>query len=219
MSIDKFPQPTSDDLSAETLYWLPFNPYWWEIVQGKIGQIDNSLLWEDYSEDIEQAVHGLMLPQELPMTSPEFIGGMFYPSADIAVPNGTLTEITLDTVGFEETPGDSFLDTGVSRVRVPITGYWDFSIQMTFDGAERTERGTLYAVYWDAGDWQFGGLASWDHGLGSSNKHQTHVTKYRAHMLAGAHLRFAVVQDVSIGDATIKGGSAWTHVEIAFAGE
>lgn len=68
MSIDYgFPQPTEDELNEEVISWLSFNPFWWQIAQGKIKEISNPALWDDYTAAIDQGIMNLMQPHELPI--------------------------------------------------------------------------------------------------------------------------------------------------------
>lgn len=60
----KFPQPSQAELDAAPDRWLSFNEFWWSIVQGKISEIANPALWEDYSEAIDQAIIQMMIPQQ-----------------------------------------------------------------------------------------------------------------------------------------------------------
>lgn len=62
----KYPEPSDDELSADVLYWLSFNPFWWEVVQGQIGALTYKSLWEDYSAGVEAGIEALMLPHDLP---------------------------------------------------------------------------------------------------------------------------------------------------------
>lgn len=65
MSIDNgFPQPTEAELEAEPTLWLAFNPFWWRIVQGKIAELKNPHLWDNYTSEIDQAIENLMYPHE-----------------------------------------------------------------------------------------------------------------------------------------------------------
>ena len=59
----KYPQPSEDELTDAPVYELQLNPFWWAVVQGKIGELANPDLWEDYTPEIEQAIHDLMLGQ------------------------------------------------------------------------------------------------------------------------------------------------------------
>lgn len=65
MHYEKFPQPSPADLSEEPIYWQGYNSYWWSLVQGKIGEIAQPALWEDYTPEIEQAIEALALPHEV----------------------------------------------------------------------------------------------------------------------------------------------------------
>lgn len=62
----KYRPPAAGELEAAPIHWVGFNPYWWELAQGQIGNLAIPALWEDYTQDIDTAIHRLMLPGELP---------------------------------------------------------------------------------------------------------------------------------------------------------
>lgn len=69
MSIDEgYPQPTTEELEAEETLYLSFNPYWWKIAQGKLGELANEELWDSYTEEIDQGITRLMQEMEIPVT-------------------------------------------------------------------------------------------------------------------------------------------------------
>lgn len=62
--VTKYPQPTQDDLDAAALYVKEFNPFWWEVVQGLIGQLQHESRWEDY-EAVREALDDLLVDDGL----------------------------------------------------------------------------------------------------------------------------------------------------------
>jgi hypothetical protein len=55
-----------DAFNASTLYWRSFSPFWWAVVQSLIGGLDQAYIWENYSDELQDQIMALMLPEEPP---------------------------------------------------------------------------------------------------------------------------------------------------------
>lgn len=132
----KFPQPTEAELEAEKLYWIGLNPFWWHIVQGKISEITKSYLWENFTEEIEQAIEAMMLSQEAELqieaSQIAALGVVAYRTANLAIFNVFDTAIPFTS---QEPNSDGTLHSTVtnpSRFTATTEGWHEAKCRLTF---------------------------------------------------------------------------------------
>lgn len=115
---DGFPQPTPEELSEESSIYLSFNPFWWQIAQGKLGEIANAELWETYTEEIDQGITRLMQEIELPTA---WVYAVDFRASDggWGVVNGR--GVWVSTVGWQQTSFGSQRGVEIERVISPAS--------------------------------------------------------------------------------------------------
>lgn len=137
---EPYPQPTQEELDAPTTRLIRFNPYWWKIVQGKLGEIAWPSLWEDYTVEIDQALQHIFIG-DVPTVN--FEGCRTYRTTPLTLPLGVVTEIPMDG-HFYDTLG-CFVN-GNSYFTIPKTGYYQISLSAQFGEENITALLSLYAT-------------------------------------------------------------------------
>lgn len=132
---EPYPVPTEAEMTATPDRWLSFNEWSWRISQGVIGSLANEAIWEEYSEELDQALHGLMIPH---MPTALFDGARVYRTGSVAAPAGANT-ISWQAVDHDTT---SYWDSGnPSQLTVPRDGYYAVNGAITLTTVSTTTSG------------------------------------------------------------------------------
>lgn len=126
----KFPQPQSGELEADPIYWLSFNPYMWKIVQGKIGEIANKHLWENYTNEIADAIEDILVPHELPGGTMAFSGLKVHSNVNQSIPNDATTALNWQVEQFDH---QNAIAVPGNFIEVPENGYCRITASAAFN--------------------------------------------------------------------------------------
>lgn len=116
----KFPQPTPAELAEPKNIWLSVNRFWWELLQGRLEVLAESNRWDDYTEDIAQAVHEMMTGDQPPMSV--FLGAKVYRTNNLSLAISANVPVQFENLSFDT---GGFWDEGQpTRLTAPYDAYF-----------------------------------------------------------------------------------------------
>lgn len=137
MTTDYYPQPTQSDLDNPPVFYKSFNPFWWQVVQGKLEELLFASDWQDFTPEIESAVQQLMISEVNPMQE---IGVTARRTTDLACANDTFVTIPFTAAQAPFTPELWNLDGSGKYFTADRDGWWRFDGQITWSPNDNGHR-------------------------------------------------------------------------------
>lgn len=122
-----YPTPTENELEAPPLFWIGYNPFQWSILQGKIEEIDNPELWENYTEEIQDKISEMFVP----MNPPDYyFATKVYRTTNLVTTTGQVHIVSWEAEAFDTMAG---FDSGSpARITVPQDGFYNIRANCSF---------------------------------------------------------------------------------------
>lgn len=131
---EPYPEPTPDELEADPVRWVGFNPFWWKIYLNLMNSLNRDELWIDHTGDVDSAISQLMIGNTMDILASQItaLGVVAYRTANFAIPNADPTPIPFTSNELHASAGIHDTVIATNRFVPTVAGWWEFSASLTF---------------------------------------------------------------------------------------